>query len=105
MLSERGLRAALEALVTRAPLPVALAAEIERLPAPIEATTYYVVAEALTNIAKYAQARVGDGHRARVDPHSAHSSRSATTASAARAWTATAACAGSPTASRRCRAR
>src|SRR4051812_40281494 len=37
-------------------LPVTLEAPAERLPPAVEATTYYVVAEALTNIAKYAQA-------------------------------------------------
>jgi signal transduction histidine kinase len=56
ILSEHGLRPALEALVTRTPLPVTLEAPTERLPAPVEATTYYVVAEALTNVAKYADA-------------------------------------------------
>jgi signal transduction histidine kinase len=57
VLSDRGLTAALEALAGRAPLPVELA-EIprERLPGPIEAAAYFVVAEALTNVVKYAHA-------------------------------------------------
>ena len=57
VLSDRGLHAALEALAGRSPVPVELAATPEdRLPAPVEAAAYFVVAEALTNVAKYAQA-------------------------------------------------
>ena len=57
VLTDRGLTAALEALAARAPLPVELSTELEeRLPGPIEAAAYYVVAEALTNVAKYAEA-------------------------------------------------
>ena len=57
MLSERGLDAALEGLAHRAPLPVELEATPgERLPDRVESAAYFVVAEALTNVAKYAQA-------------------------------------------------
>jgi signal transduction histidine kinase len=57
VLTDRGLTAALEALAERAPLPVNLAEmPPERLPAPVEAAAYFVVAEALTNVAKYAGA-------------------------------------------------
>jgi signal transduction histidine kinase len=58
VLSDRGLGPALEALAGRSPVPVRLA-EVpgERLPVAIEAAAYYVVAEALTNIVKYADAR------------------------------------------------
>jgi len=57
VLTSRGLGPALEALVARAPLPVELLAlPGERLAEPVEATAYYVVAESLTNIAKYARA-------------------------------------------------
>ena len=56
VLTDRGLAAAVEALVARTPLPVEVATPPERLPAPIEAAAYYVVAEALTNIVKYAGA-------------------------------------------------
>ena len=57
VLSERGLDVALETLAGRAPLPVELEATIaERLPEPIELTLYFVVSEALTNIAKHAHA-------------------------------------------------
>ena len=57
ILTDRGLGPALEALVTRAPVPVDLReVPAERLPAPVEAAAYYVVAEAVTNAAKYANA-------------------------------------------------
>ena len=57
LLSERGLCAALEALATRAPLPVEVSGvPTLRLPSPVESTAYFVTAEALTNVAKYAQA-------------------------------------------------
>jgi signal transduction histidine kinase len=57
LLSERGLDAALEMLARRAPLRVDLAAvPSERLPEAVELAAYYVVAEALTNVAKYAAA-------------------------------------------------
>jgi PAS domain S-box-containing protein len=67
MLSERGLRAAVEALAGRATVPVEIE-DIpgERLPEPIETGAYYLIAEALTNVSKYARAsevrvRVGTG--------------------------------------------
>jgi signal transduction histidine kinase len=57
LLSERGLGAALDALATRAPLPVNVSGvPAAHLPSAVEATAYYVTAEALTNVAKYAQA-------------------------------------------------
>jgi signal transduction histidine kinase len=57
VLSDRGLEAALEMLVRRAPVPVALETRLEeRLPEPVELAAYFVVTEALTNVAKYAQA-------------------------------------------------
>jgi signal transduction histidine kinase len=57
VLTDRGLEAALEALAERTPLPVSLdQMPSERLPAPVEAAAYFVVAEALTNVARYAKA-------------------------------------------------
>jgi signal transduction histidine kinase len=57
VLSDRGLRAALEALAQRAPLPVELeAVPAERLPPSLEAASYFVVAEAITNVVRYAHA-------------------------------------------------
>ena len=68
VLTRGGLRAGVEALASRMPVPVEVAIPAERLPAPIEATAYFVVAEALTNVAKHAgaasaavAARVEDG--------------------------------------------
>jgi PAS domain S-box-containing protein len=57
VLSERGLGPALGALADRAPVPVDIAAAVDgRLPPAVEAAAYYVVSEALTNVAKYAGA-------------------------------------------------
>ena len=57
VLTERGLAAAIEGLAGRAPVPVELGALPQgRLPPTVETTAYYTVAEALTNVAKYASA-------------------------------------------------
>ena len=57
VLSDRGLDAALSSLAGRAPVPVKVEVSVpERPPAAIETTAYFVVAEALTNIAKHAGA-------------------------------------------------
>jgi signal transduction histidine kinase len=57
VLSERGLEPALHVLAARAPVPVTLETDGEqRLPAPVEIAAYFVVSEALANVAKYAQA-------------------------------------------------
>src|SRR4051794_21142036 len=57
VLTDRGLDAALVSLVTRAPLPVELAGPAPAdLPASVQTAIYFVVAEALTNVAKYADA-------------------------------------------------
>ena len=57
VLTERGLEPAVRALADRALIPVELdVALAERLPDAVEAAAYYVVAEALTNVAKYAGA-------------------------------------------------
>jgi PAS domain S-box-containing protein len=59
VLTEHGLDRALEALAYRAPLPVEItSAPGGRLPAALEAAAYYLVAEAMTNAAKYANASV-----------------------------------------------
>ncbi|OJU84225.1 MAG: hypothetical protein BGO11_10835 [Solirubrobacterales bacterium 70-9] len=55
VLTDRGLAAAVEALGSRAPVPVTVDAQIGRRPAPvIESAAYFVVAESLTNVAKHA---------------------------------------------------
>jgi len=56
VLSHRGLRAAVSSLTARTPVPVALDLPAARFPAMIEGTAYFVVAEALANVAKHAQA-------------------------------------------------
>jgi signal transduction histidine kinase len=57
LLSDRGLGPALEALAARAPVPTTVDGVPERrLPPPVEAACYFVTAEALTNVAKYAGA-------------------------------------------------
>ncbi|HMJ95770.1 MAG TPA: sensor histidine kinase, partial [Thermoleophilaceae bacterium] len=57
VLTDRGLATALETLASRAPVPVELG-ELpeERLPEAVELAAYFVVAEALTNVAKYSEA-------------------------------------------------
>jgi signal transduction histidine kinase len=57
VLSRRGLRAALSALVSRSPVPVELNIDGDRrLPESLAVTLYYVVSEALTNVLKHAHA-------------------------------------------------
>jgi len=62
ILSDRGLGPAVQGLADRVPLPVEVDVDLEDRPAPqIEAAAYFVIAEALTNVARYARA-----HEARV---------------------------------------
>ena len=56
VLTDRGLHPALVAVASRSPVPVALDVTEERMPGPVEAAAYYVVSEALANVAKYAEA-------------------------------------------------
>ena len=56
ILGEHGLGRALEVLAGRLPVAVTLDVLSERLPDHLEATTYYIVSEALTNVAKHANA-------------------------------------------------
>jgi signal transduction histidine kinase len=57
VLSDRGLEAAVESLAKRAPLPVEIDASVDgRLPEPVEAAAYFVVAEALTNVVRHSGA-------------------------------------------------
>jgi PAS domain S-box-containing protein len=57
VLTERGLGPALEVLAARAPLAVELDVRLpERLAEPVETASYYVVSEALANVAKHADA-------------------------------------------------
>jgi signal transduction histidine kinase len=57
VLTEKGLDAALYALASRSPVPVTLDTNGDgRLPEAVEIAAYFVVVEALTNVAKYAKA-------------------------------------------------
>jgi signal transduction histidine kinase len=56
LLTNRGLAAAVQALADRAPLPVHVDIPEQRHPDSVEAAAYFVVAEGLTNVAKYADA-------------------------------------------------
>jgi signal transduction histidine kinase len=57
VLSDRGLDAALSGLAALSPVPVTVRVDLaERPPPPVEAIAYFVVAEALTNVAKHAKA-------------------------------------------------
>jgi signal transduction histidine kinase len=57
ILSEQGLGPAVRSLADRAAIPISVAGGNERYPAPVETAAYFVVAEALTNVAKHAAAR------------------------------------------------
>lgn len=58
VLEDRGLDAALSGIAARAPLPVELSVDIGTRPGPtVEAVAYFVVSEALANVAKHARAR------------------------------------------------
>jgi PAS domain S-box-containing protein len=57
ILTDGGLAPALSALATRASVPVEITdVPGDRLPEPVEAAAYYLIAEAVTNVAKHAQA-------------------------------------------------
>jgi PAS domain S-box-containing protein len=57
VLTHGGLRAGVDALGSRMPVPIDIDVTVGRLPAAVEATAYFIVAEALTNVAKHAHAR------------------------------------------------
>ncbi|HEX5622648.1 MAG TPA: histidine kinase [Solirubrobacteraceae bacterium] len=60
---EHGLKAALDALANRAAVATTVAYDdTGRLPEPVELAAYFVAAEALTNVAKYAQATEATVH-------------------------------------------
>jgi len=55
LLRDEGLQAAVEALARRTPVPVTVEGAVpDRLPDPVELAAYFVVSEALTNVAKHA---------------------------------------------------
>jgi signal transduction histidine kinase len=68
VLTDRGLEAALDGLAGRSPVPVEIVETPGgRLAGPVESATYFVVAEALTNVARYAQAESAEVRVARGD--------------------------------------
>lgn len=68
VLTDRGLDAAVSGLVARCPVPVDLHSDLPRRLSPaVEATAYFVVAEALTNVAKHSGARRATVRLAEVD--------------------------------------
>jgi PAS domain S-box-containing protein len=56
VLTRGGLRAGVDALASRMPFPVKNCVHVGRLTSAVESTAYFVVAEALTNVAKHARA-------------------------------------------------
>jgi signal transduction histidine kinase len=56
VLTHGGLRAGVGALASQMPVPVDIEVSVDRLPAAVEATAYFVIAEALTNVAKHSHA-------------------------------------------------
>ena len=99
-LNRGGLRAGIETLAERIRLPLTLDVTAERFPPALEATAYFIVAEALTNVVKHAHA-----DRAEVDAHPWRTARSmsrcATTAWGAPGSSAAPGCSGSRTGPRR----
>jgi signal transduction histidine kinase len=70
VLTERGRDPALQVLAARAPLPVTISGGLaERLPPAVESAAYFVVMEALTNVAKYASATTAEVTVQRVNGH------------------------------------
>jgi signal transduction histidine kinase len=69
-LADRGLALALEALAARSSLPVEVVARLPTdLPAPVEVAAYYVAAEGLTNVVKYARASAATVRAEVIDQH------------------------------------
>jgi signal transduction histidine kinase len=73
VLTNEGLAAAVETLVALAPLPVTIQIAPARYPPAVEATAYFVISEALANVARHARASkaeviaCGDGTRLAVE--------------------------------------
>jgi signal transduction histidine kinase len=67
LLTNRGLAAAVEAVADRAPLPVLVEIPEQRYSPSVEVAAYFVAAEALTNVAKYAKASMARITASRAD--------------------------------------
>lgn len=67
ILEDRGIDAALSAVVARSPVPVTLDVQVaQRPPAAVESAAYFVVTEALTNVARHSGATRADVSIART---------------------------------------
>jgi signal transduction histidine kinase len=64
VLTSYGLSGGVSSLASRMSIPVDIEISVDRLPGAVEATAYFTVAEALTNVAKHAHAQ-----RAKVRAH------------------------------------
>ena len=62
VLARGGLRAAVDAVVARLDLPVRVDVPAQRFPVDVEASAYFTIAEALTNVVKHARADTRRGH-------------------------------------------
>jgi PAS domain S-box-containing protein len=69
VLAHGGLPAAVQGLAGRASLPVVVEIADERYPSSVESAAYFVAAEALTNVAKYAQASTARVRTTRTASH------------------------------------
>jgi PAS domain S-box-containing protein len=69
ILTDMGLKAALEALAARMPLPLAVTVDDLRLPGPVESSVYFFCSEALTNVIKHADASTASVRVEAVDGH------------------------------------
>lgn len=67
VLTTDGLEAALGQLAARSPIPVSLVAPVTRFPEAVELAAYFVVAEAVANVAKYADASMAEIRVAHAD--------------------------------------
>jgi signal transduction histidine kinase len=71
VLIQGGLSAGLKSFSSAMSIPVGIEASVGRLPGPIEATAYFIVAEALTNVAKHSHARQATV-TVRLEDHTLH---------------------------------
>jgi signal transduction histidine kinase len=71
VLTHGGLRAGVASLASRMTVPVQIDVSVDRLSAPVEATAYFVVAEALTNVTKHSHAK-GAAVTARIENGALH---------------------------------
>jgi signal transduction histidine kinase len=67
VLNDRGLDAAVSGLAARAKIPIDVSVQVrQRCPPPVEAVAYFVISEALTNVAKHSEAQTASVTIARL---------------------------------------